>query len=65
MAFWQDEQGQDIGEYSLLLALILLVSACLFVANSGSMGTVWQTANAVMSQGAQDVKGVKGLAHKR
>ena len=63
MAFWRDEQAQDIGEYALLLALILLVSACLFIANSSSMGTVWQTANDVISQGAQDAKGVKG-AHK-
>ena len=35
------EQGQDLIEYTLLLAFVVLASAALFVAAGGSVETIW------------------------
>lgn len=43
--FLVDEQGQDLIEYSLLIGLILLASAAILVAGSGSMQGIWGTAS--------------------
>ena len=52
--FLQDEQGQDLIEYTLLMAFIALASAAIFIGAGGSVNTIWQTAstqlgNAVIS----------------
>jgi len=44
--FLQDEQGQDLIEYTLLLAFVCLASAALFISVGGSVGGIWTTANA-------------------
>jgi Flp pilus assembly pilin Flp len=36
--FLQDEQGQDLIEYTLLLAFVCLASAALFISVGGSVG---------------------------
>jgi Flp pilus assembly pilin Flp len=41
----QDEQGQDLIEYTLLLAFVCLASAALFISVGGSVGGIWTTAN--------------------
>jgi len=43
--FLQDEQGQDLIEYTLLLAFVCLASAALFISVGGSVGGIWTTAN--------------------
>ena len=39
--FWREESGQDLIEYTLLLAFIALASASLFVSAGGSIATIW------------------------
>jgi Flp pilus assembly pilin Flp len=43
--FWNDEQGQDLIEYTLLIAFVALASASLFIGAAGNLKTVWGTAN--------------------
>jgi Flp pilus assembly pilin Flp len=43
--FLCDEQGQDLIEYSLLLALVVLGSAAFFKASGGAIQGVWSSAN--------------------
>jgi Flp pilus assembly pilin Flp len=43
--FIRDEQGQDLVEYTLLLAFVCLSSAALFISAGGSVGGVWTSAN--------------------
>jgi Flp pilus assembly pilin Flp len=43
--FLKDEQGQDLIEYTLLLAFVALASAALFIAAGGSVSGIWQAAN--------------------
>jgi Flp pilus assembly pilin Flp len=43
--FWNDEQGQDLIEYTLLLAFVALASAALFIGAGGSISGIWSTSN--------------------
>jgi Flp pilus assembly pilin Flp len=43
--FLREEQGQDLVEYTLLLAFVALASAALFIGAGGSVSGIWQTAN--------------------
>ena len=43
--FVRDEQGQDLIEYTLLLAFVALASAALFVSSGGSVNSIWGTTN--------------------
>jgi Flp pilus assembly pilin Flp len=45
MRFLRDEQGQDLVEYTLLLAFVCLASAALFVSAGSSIGGIWNVAN--------------------
>ena len=38
--FWNDEQGQDLIEYTLLLAFVALASAALFIGAGGSVSKI-------------------------
>ena len=40
---WNDEQGQDLIEYTLLLAFVALASAALFIGAGGSIKSIWTT----------------------
>jgi Flp pilus assembly pilin Flp len=40
-AFWRDESGQDLIEYTLLMAFVALASAALFIGAGGSVSTIW------------------------
>jgi Flp pilus assembly pilin Flp len=44
--FWNDEQGQDLIEYTLLMAFVALASAALFLGAGGSIKGIWSTTNA-------------------
>ena len=41
--FWNDEQGQDLIEYTLLMAFVALASAALFLGAGGSIKGIWTT----------------------
>ena len=43
--FISDETGQDLIEYSLLLAFIALAGAAAFVGMSSSVNSIWSAAN--------------------
>jgi Flp pilus assembly pilin Flp len=42
---WNDEQGQDLIEYTLLMAFVALASAALFLGAGGSIKGIWSTSN--------------------
>ena len=48
--FWTDTQGQDITEYSLLLAFVVLAAAGIFLVDATSVYGIWVTSNGVISQ---------------
>ena len=43
--FFKDEQGQDLVEYTLLLAFIALAIGGLYSTMSGNVLGIWQTAS--------------------
>lgn len=51
-SFLSDESGQDLIEYTLLLAFVALASAALFIGAGGSINTIWTTANTQLSNAA-------------
>ena len=44
-SFLHDENGQDLIEYTLLLAFVCLASAALFISAGGSISGIWTSAN--------------------
>lgn len=47
--FLRDEQGQDLIEYTLLLAFVCLASAALFINAGSTLAGIWSTTNLVLS----------------
>ena len=47
--FMQDEQGQDLIEYTLLMAFVCLTSAALFVGAGTSVSGIWATTNSQLA----------------
>ena len=43
--FLRDDQGQDLIEYTLLLAFVALASAALFIGAGESVKGIWTTTN--------------------
>jgi Flp pilus assembly pilin Flp len=48
--FWNDEQGQDLIEYTLLMAFVALASAGLFLGAGGSVKGIWSVSNNQLAQ---------------
>ena len=48
-AFFRDEQGQDLIEYTLLLAFVCMTSAALFIGTGTSVSGIWTAANTQLS----------------
>jgi Flp pilus assembly pilin Flp len=48
----RDEHGQDLTEYSLVVATIALASAALFLGVGGNVNTIWQSGAATVSNAA-------------
>jgi len=46
--FVRDEQGQDLIEYTLLLAFVCLASAALFIGAGTTLAGIWCTANGIL-----------------
>jgi Flp pilus assembly pilin Flp len=47
MNFIRDEQGQDLIEYTLLLAFVCLASAAIFIGMGGNLATIWTNASKI------------------
>jgi len=47
--FWKEDQGQDLIEYTLLLAFVALVAAGLFIQAGTVTAGIWGTANSVLT----------------
>jgi Flp pilus assembly pilin Flp len=50
--FWQDENGQDLIEYTLLMAFVALSSAALFINTGSSVSKIWSSGNSALSLAA-------------
>jgi Flp pilus assembly pilin Flp len=50
--WWSDEQGQDLTEYSLLLAFVVLTAAGIFYANGTSLQNIWISTNTLVNKAA-------------
>jgi Flp pilus assembly pilin Flp len=50
--FIQDESGQDLIEYTMLTAMIALLSAAIFVNVGSSVSAVWQQMSNQLSNAA-------------
>jgi Flp pilus assembly pilin Flp len=48
--FWADESGQDLVEYTLLLAMVCLTSAALYTSAGASISTIWTVTNSNISR---------------
>ncbi len=48
--FWNDEGGQDLIEYTLLMAFVALASASLFTGAGQSIKGIWTTINSELTQ---------------
>jgi Flp pilus assembly pilin Flp len=51
-AFWQEEDGQDLVEYSLLLAFIALAAVALLGSAGNSVKTIWTGVNSQLANAA-------------
>lgn len=49
---WSDEQGQDLIEYTLMLAFVALASAALFSSAGSSVNQIWTKTNSQLSTAA-------------
>ena len=49
-SFWNDQQGQDLIEYTLLMAFVALASAALFLGVGGNITSIWTSSNTQLSQ---------------
>jgi len=47
--FLKEEEGQDLIEYTLLMAFVALASAALFIGAGGSVKGIWSTTNSQLS----------------
>lgn len=50
--FWKEEEGQDLIEYSLLMAFVALASAALFIGAGTHISNIWGKTNSNLSNAA-------------
>jgi Flp pilus assembly pilin Flp len=48
--FWENEQGQDLIEYTLLMAFVAIASAGLFLGAGGDVKGIWSVSNNELAQ---------------
>ncbi len=48
--FWYEQEGQDLVEYSLLLAFVCLVSAALFIGVGRNVAAIWGYTSTTMQE---------------
>ena len=49
--FLKGEPGQDLVEYTLLLAFVMMASAAMYINAGGSVSGIWTTANTQLNSG--------------
>ncbi|HXK02984.1 MAG TPA: Flp family type IVb pilin [Verrucomicrobiae bacterium] len=49
VSFLADDQGQDLIEYTLLMAFVALASAALFLGSGSSISGIWSTSNSQLA----------------
>jgi Flp pilus assembly pilin Flp len=49
LRFVREEEGQDLVEYTLLLAFVCLASAALFIGAGKSMANIWVDTNLIVT----------------
>ncbi len=47
--FWADDRGQDLIEYTLLLAFVCLAAASIYIGAGASTSSIWSIANKHLS----------------
>jgi Flp pilus assembly pilin Flp len=52
LRFINDEQGQDLIEYTLLMAFIAMASAAIFVQAGVSVNSIWKVSSNTLSNAA-------------
>ena len=45
VSLWNEDGGQDLIEYTLLMAFVALASAALFIGAGGSIQGIWSVTN--------------------
>jgi Flp pilus assembly pilin Flp len=50
--FWKQDQGQDLIEYTLLMAFVALASAALFMGAGASVKSIWTKSNTTLTNAA-------------
>jgi Flp pilus assembly pilin Flp len=55
--FWNDEQGQDLIEYTLLMAFVALASAALFIGAGKSVQGIWTATNSQLTAANTSAQG--------
>ncbi|MEO8053158.1 MAG: Flp family type IVb pilin [Acidobacteriota bacterium] len=51
--FVREEEGQDLVEYTLLLAFVCLASAALFIGAGKSMASIWVDTNLILTNAGE------------
>ena len=66
-AFWREirkgDQGQDLAEYCLLTALLVLIAFGVFYRVSGGVNGLWNSANTTLVSGNASSGGAEHLTH--
>jgi len=57
---WRNEEGQDLIEYTLLLAFVALVAAGLFIQAGNVTAGIWGTANSLLTKASSTAVGNSG-----
>jgi Flp pilus assembly pilin Flp len=52
VSLWKNEQGQDLIEYTLMLAFVALASAALFSTAGTSINQIWSKTNSQLGTAA-------------
>ena len=55
--FWKEEQGQDLIEYTLLMAFVALASAALFLGAGSSIKGIWTNTSTQLSTANSNLGG--------
>ena len=50
--FWRDDRGQDVVEYTLLLAMVCLLSAALYIDSGASVSAIWGKTTSNLAAGS-------------
>jgi Flp pilus assembly pilin Flp len=58
--FIREEKGQDLVEYTLLLAFVCLASAALFIGAGKSMASIWTDTNIIVDNAGLVANAVTG-----